>query len=784
MSYSVDSTLLPKIKNENEKMNSEIYVTKRSGELEPLNLDKIHKVLFWACDGITGVSVSEIELRASLQFVDGITTREIHDTIIRSAADLISEQTPNYQFVAARLINYQLRKEIYDQPEPPHLLDIIKKNVRLKKYDADILIKYTEEELNQLNSAIKHARDFELAYVAMEQFRGKYLVKNRTTNEFYETPQVAYMMIAATAFIDDVPEKRMQLVKDYYELVSTHRISLPTPILSSLRKPTRQFSSCTLIDSGDDLESIIAAGTSIVRYVSERAGIGINGGRIRAVDSEIGGGEKSHTGVTPFYRYWQAGLKSCSQGGIRGGSGTLTFPFFHYEFDTIIVLKNNKGTENNRIRQMDYCIQFNRLFYKRLISGGEITFFSPHDVPDLMEAFYQGDNDRFEELYEQYENDDSIRQYSEKAYKVATRFMIERKETGRIYVQNIDHANSHGSFLPELAPITMTNLCVEIDLPTKPLKSADDPEGWIALCTLSAINTGKTRTEEQMEHAAYLTVRALDNILDYQDYVVPAAATHTRLFRPLGIGMINLAYLLAKNDLKYDDDALEFVDDYAEMWSFYLIKASMELAKERGSCDGFHMTKWSKGILPMDTRCQRVDDLVPHNPKMDWEWLREQILINGMRNSTTGAFMPAESSAQAANGVNGVEPPRGTITIKTSKHGVLKQVIPEIGKMKNKYDYLWDQPSPKGYLHIMAVLQKWTDQGISVNTSYNPDNFEDGELSMKVLLDDFVEFYKYGGKQMYYFNTYDGQELVDVSMNDTALPLEEIEDDDCESCKL
>jgi ribonucleoside-diphosphate reductase alpha chain len=764
---------------------SDIQVIKRNGNKEPLDLDKIHKVLFWACEDLTGVSVSEIELRAQLQFSDGITTSQIHETIIRAASDLISEDTPNYQYVAARLINYHLRKEVYGGPVPFSVKDLVVRNVQHGVYDSDILTSYDDDDFEAFESIIKHKRDFDLSFVAMEQFRGKYLVRNRVTNEFFETPQMAYLLIAATMFINEDKSIRMDLIKEYYDIISTQKVSLPTPIMAKARKPTRQFSSCVLVSCDDTMKSIEATTSSIYRYISNSAGLGIEVGSIRALGAEIRGGDAESTGLLPFIRSFQSAVKSCSQGGIRGGAATISYPFWHYEFESLIVLKNNKGTEMNRIRQLDYCVQLNRLAYKRLISKGEIHFFSPEDVPDLAEAFYSGDNDLFETLYEKYENDPTIRKQSMSAIDVFSSIATERKETGRIYIQNIDHANNHGSFKPELAPIKQTNLCVEIDLPTKPLQHIDDPEGWIALCTLSAINWGKIKKPEDFERPAALAVRALDNMLDYQSYPVKAAEVHTRLFRPLGVGIINFAYFLAKNDKKYDSDALDLVDEYTEAWSYYLIRASIDLAKEKGACEGLHMTKYADGVLPIDTRNKNVDSLVEHQERFPWEELRRDLKTYGIRNSTLMALMPSETSAQIANATNGVEPPRGLVSEKVSKHGVLKQVVPEIHKLKNKYDMLWDQKSPKGYLQVMAVLQKYIDQGISTNVSYNPEHFEEGALSMKMLINDLLEFYKYGGKQLYYHNTYDGQkdETIETA-TDTVADEPQQEDEVCESCVL
>ena len=732
-----------------------IKVTKRNGSTELFDLEKVHRVLEWATEGISGVSISEIELKANIQLFDKIPAYDIHELLIKSAAELICENTPNYQFVAARLINYKLRKEVYGEYTPWDLKTVIVQNVMRGVYDGSVLQEYTYEDLDVLDSYIRHDRDNTFTYVGMEQFRGKYLVQDRRTKQVYETPQILYMMIAATLFAKYDKNHRLKVVKDYYDAISQFYISLPTPIMAGLRTPTRQFSSCVLIESGDSLDSINATATSVVRYISKKAGIGIGAGSIRALGAKIGDGSVVHTGLIPFLKYFQAAVKSCSQGGVRGGAATVYLPIWHYEFEDLVVLKNNKGTEENRVRHMDYAFQFNKVMYERLLTGCNITLFSPEEVPDLYEAFYSN-QDKFKTLYEQYEKDESVRKRTMSAIEVFSQFIQERKDTGRIYLMNVDHANSHGSFLPELAPIRMSNLCTEIDLPTTPLKSSDDPNGEISLCTLSAINWGLINDPREFEKYCTLSVRALDALLDYQNYPVPAAKIGTMNRRPLGIGIINLAYFLAKRGLKYDESALETIDEYAEAWSYYLIKASADIAAERGSIPLNHETKYSLGILPIDTYKKEVDELVPHTERMDWAGLREQLKATGIGNSTLMALMPAETSAQISNSTNGIEPPRALVSYKQSKDGVMAQVVPGYHHLKNKYDLLWDQKSPAGYLKICAVLQKYIDQGISVNTSYNPEHFEDGKVPMSQLITDIVTFYKYGGKQLYYNNTFDG----------------------------
>lgn len=767
-------------------MGSEIKVTKRTGDREPLDLEKLHKVVFYACEDITGVSASEVELKSHIQFYDGIKTEDIQETLIKAASDLISDETPNYQWVAGRLINYHLRKMVYNQFEPWHIYDLVKKNVADGFYDEDLLLDYTKEEWERINNFIRHDRDEGLTYAAMEQFRGKYLVKNRVTNKIFETPQMAYALIAATLFSHYDKKTRLQWVKDYYDAVSTFEISLPTPVMAGVRTPQRQFSSCVLIETDDSLDSINATASSIVKYVSQKAGIGIGAGRIRALNSPIRQGDAYHTGVIPFYKHFQSAVKSCSQGGVRGGAATLYYPVWHLEVEDLLVLKNNKGTDDNRVRHMDYGVQFNKLMYERLIEGGDITLFSPHDLPEMYEAFFT-DQEKFKELYEKAEQDPTIRKKSVSALELFGKFMEERKNTGRVYLMNVDHANDHSAFKKDEAPIKQSNLCCEINLPTKPLTSIDDEDGEISLCTLSAINWGLIRDPEDFEKPCELAVRGLDALLTYQSYPIKAAEISTMNRRPLGVGIINFAYWLAKNDLSYSDpDALKLVDRYAEAWSYYLIKASADLAAEQGACLKSSETKYSDGILPIDTYKKDVDDLVPHKERMAWKSLRNQLRKTGIRNSTLMALMPAETSAQISNSTNGVEPPRSFVSIKQSKDGVLKQVVPEFRRLKNKYELLWDQTSPEGYLKIMAVLQKYIDQGISVNTSYNPTFYEDEKIPMSDMLQHLLLFYKFGGKQLYYFNTYDGQGEIEVKeeYSENSQPINTTDDEYCESCVI
>ena len=745
-------------------------VTKRDGTSQPFDLEKVHKVLEWATDGVTGVSVSEIELKANIQLYDKIPAYDIHELLIKSAAELITDSTPNYQYVSARLINYKLRKEVYGSYTPWTLKRLIIENVSRGVYDGAIMDNYEHTEIDELDAYIKHDRDNTFTYAGMEQFRGKYLVQDRKTKQHYETPQMLYMMVAATLFVNYPKETRIKYVKDYYDAISQFYISLPTPIMAGVRTTTRQFSSCVLIESGDSLDSINATSTSIVKYISKKAGIGIGAGSIRAAGARVGDGSVVHTGLIPFLKYFQSAVKSCSQGGVRGGAATVYLPIWHYEFEDLVVLKNNKGTEENRVRHMDYTFQLNKLMYERLLTGGNITFFDPNDVPGLYESFFD-DQDKFKELYEKYERKTSIRKKTMPALDAFQSLLSERKDTGRIYVMNVDHANDHGSFDPKKAPIRMSNLCCEIDLPTKPLNSYDDEEGEISLCTLSAINWGLINHPSEFEKYCDLAVRSLDELLDYQDYPIKAAERSTMNRRPLGIGIINLAYFLAKRGLKYDDGAFTTVDEYAEAWSYYLIKASADIAKEKGKIPLNNDTKYAGGVLPIDTYKEAVNNLVPHKERKPWKSLRNQLQKTGIRNSTLMALMPAETSAQISNSTNGIEPPRALVSYKQSKDGVMAQVVPGYHHLKNKYDLLWEQESPDGYLKICAILQKYIDQGISVNTSYNPEFFEDSKVPMSEMVTDLVTAYKYGLKQLYYFNTHDGA-------GDNS------SEEDCESCKI
>ncbi|WP_367106038.1 class 1a ribonucleoside-diphosphate reductase subunit alpha [uncultured Psychrobacter sp.] len=743
-----------------------IQVTKRDGRLEPIDLDKIHKVIAWAADGLENVSVSQVELKSHIQFYEGIKTRDIHETIIKSAADLISEDTPDYQYLAARLAIFHLRKIAYNQFEPPTLFDHVTKLTNAGKYDEHILQDYSRSEFDELNEYMDHWRDMNLAYAAVEQMAGKYLVQDRVSKTVFESPQFLYMLVGMCLFANYDPAERMNYVKRFYDATSEFKISLPTPIMSGVRTPSRQFSSCVLIECGDSLDSINATTSAIVRYVSQRAGIGINAGRIRALGSPIRGGEAQHTGCVPFYKLFQTAVKCCSQGGVRGGAATLFYPLWHLEVESLLVLKNNRGVEDNRVRHMDYGVQINKTLYTRLIKGQDITLFSPDDTPGLYDAFFE-DQDKFEELYTKYEGDESIRQRQVPAADLFSLMMQERASTGRIYIQNVDHCNTHSPFDATVAPIRQSNLCMEIALPTKPLDNINDETGEIALCTLSAVNLGKVDNVSDIEEPAELIVRALDALLDYQDYPVKAAENGSMRRRTLGVGVINYAYYLAKNGVRYSDDsALGLTHQTFEALQYYLLKASNKLAKEQGACPAFNETTYSQGILPIDTYKKDLDQICQEPLHLDWESLRTDITEHGLRNSTLTALMPSETSSQIANATNGIEPPRGLVSIKASKDGILKQVVPEIEKLRGQYELLWQMPNNDGYLKLVAIMQKFVDQSISANTNYDPVRYEGGRVPMKILLKDLLNAYKLGVKTLYYHNTRDGANDAQADMED------------------
>jgi ribonucleoside-diphosphate reductase alpha chain len=771
-------------------MNQQLSVSKRDGVKEPLDLDKIHRVITWAAKGLDNVSVSEVEIKSHIQFYDGIKTEDIHETIIKAAADLISEQTPDYQYLSARLAVFHLRKKAYGQFEPPRLYDHVKSMVEDKRYDEHLLEDYTAADFDEMDKFIVHSRDLDFSYAAVKQLEGKYLVQNRVTGKIYESAQFLYVLVAACLFAKYPKETRLDFIKRFYDATSKFKISLPTPIMAGVRTPTRQFSSCVLIEAGDNLDSINATTSAIVKYVSQRAGIGINAGRIRALGSPIRNGEAFHTGCIPFYKHFQTAVKSCSQGGVRGGAATLFYPLWHLEVESLLVLKNNRGVEENRVRHLDYGVQFNRTMYQRLIKDEYITLFSPSDVPGLYDAYF-ADQDLFDELYVKYEQDENIRKKRIKAVELFALFLNERASTGRIYLQNVDHCNTHSPFNPEFAPIRQSNLCLEIALPTIPLQNVNDEEGEIALCTLSAFNLGAIDSLDELDELAQLAVRALDNLLDYQDYPVPAALNATMGRRTLGVGVINFAYYLAKNGAKYSDGSGNgLIHRTFEAIQFYLLKASNDLAQERGACPKFNETTYAQGLLPIDTYKKSVDSYCDEPLHLDWESLRTNIVKHGLRNSTLSALMPSETSSQISNATNGIEPPRGLISVKSSKDGVLKQVVPELNRLRNQYELLWDIPNNEGYLQLCGIMQKFIDQTISANTNYDPTKYPDNKVPMQQLLKDLLTAYKYGMKTLYYHNTRDGAGITTgkkksaVEANPTTVIIED--DDDCEggACKI
>ena len=763
-------------------MNTEIKVIKSDGSKVSIDLDKIHKMVEKSCRNITGVSESLVEMNSGLQFYDGITTQEIQKILVKSASDLISLESPNYQFVAARLLLFAVQKQVFntkwkDAEIYPPLRDIVERNVEKGLYTEDLLNDYTEKEYEKLNSYLRHSRDYEFTYAGLQQVVDKYLIQDRSTGTLFETPQFMYMLIAMTLFRNYDKDKRLSYIQKYYNATSQFKINIPTPIMAGVRTPLKQFASCVLVDSDDTLDSLFASDMAIGRYVAQRAGIGINAGRVRGLGAKIRGGEVQHTGVIPFLKKFESTVRCCTQNGVRGGSATVHFPIWHQEIEDIIVLKNNKGTEDNRVRKLDYSIQLSELFYKRFLNNEEITLFSPHDVPGLYEAF---GTDTFDEMYEKYENAYSIPKKKISARELITDLLKERAETGRIYIMNIDHSNTHSSFLDK---VNMSNLCQEITLPTDPIQHIDDHSGEIALCILSAVNVGVVKDEE-LEEICDLAVRGLEELIDYQEYPVSAAEMSTRARRSLGIGYIGLAHYLAKNRVKYSDqNAWNLVHELTEKFQYYLLKSSNELAKEKGACDYFDRTKYSQGILPIDTYKKDVDDIVKPNYNMDWEKLRAEIMTNGLRHSTLTAQMPSESSSVSSNATNGIEPPRDYLSVKKSKKGTLKQIVPQYSHLKSAYTLLWDMPDNTGYINVVAVMQKFFDQGISGNWSYNPENYDNNEVPVSVMAKDLLNTYKYGWKTSYYQNTMDGK-VEDVIQE--PLPQDPFDDDgeDCDACAI
>jgi len=775
-------TTKTKIKNKKYKNlmpntnSSTIKVQKRDGRLEDLDINKIHFVVEEACEGLSGVSSSQIEMNANIQFYDGMTTKDIQNVLVRSANDLISLETPNYQYAAARLLSYDVRKEAHGQYEYIPLLKLIIRNVRSGVYDKAILDKYTKTEIKKFNTWIRRERDLKFTYAGLRQICDKYLVQDRSSGQIYETPQDMYMMIAATLFADYPAKTRMQYVKKYYDAISQHKINIPTPVMAGVRTPIRQFASCVLVDSDDTLPSIFSSDMAIGLYVARRAGIGINAGRIRGINSKIRGGEVQHTGVIPFLKKFESTVRCCTQNGVRGGNATVHFPIWHPEIEDILVLKNNKGTEDNRVRRMDYSIQISKLFYERFMNEEDITLISPHLAPGLYEAF---GTEEFDDLYLKYEADKTIPKKTVPAQDLFFDLLKERAETGRIYIMNLDHCNSHSSFKDK---VSMSNLCQEITLPTTPIQDIHDEQGEIALCILSAVNVGALNDLSELENICDLSVRALEQIIDYQDYPVKAAEVSTKKRRSLGIGYIGLAHYLAKNGVKYSDPkAWELVDRLSEAFQYYLLRASCDIAIEKGKCEGFERTKYADGLLPIDHYKKDVDEIVPHKQRMAWESLRKDIAKHGLRHSTLSAQMPSESSSVVSNETNGIEPPRALLSIKKSKKGPLKQIAPGFPKLKNDYTLLWEMPDNTGYINVVAMMQKYFDQAISGNWSYNPLKFDNNEVPLSVMAQDMLMAYKFGWKTSYYQNTYDFKgEEEDVQPAGLSAVKEEDEGEDVE----
>tara|TARA_B100001142_G_scaffold150641_1_gene151365 strand:+ start:5888 stop:8185 length:2298 start_codon:yes stop_codon:yes gene_type:complete len=765
-------------------MSNGIKVKKRNGTTEPIDLTKLHTMVEAACSGLSGVSASQVEINSGIQFYDGITTAEIQEILIRSASDLIDLEHPNYQFVAARLLLFAVRKSLYGKMRTlPDLNTQIMNCTMNDVYDKEIFTKYSLEEIEEVNTYIDHERDFMFTYAGLRQVVDKYLVQDRSSGQVYETPQFMYIMIALTIFAEYPKETRLSYVRRYYNAISRHRINIPTPIMAGVRTPLRQFASCVLVDVDDTLDSIFSSDMAIGKYVAQRAGIGINAGRIRGINSKIRGGEVQHTGVVPFLKKFESTVRCCTQNGIRGGSATVHFPIWHQEIEDILVLKNNKGTEDNRVRKLDYSIQISKLFYERFIQNGEISLFSPHDVPGLYDAF---GTDSFDDRYVEYESDQSIPRKTVSAQELILNLLKERAETGRVYIMNIDHCNSHSSFKDK---VNMSNLCQEITLPTDPINHIDDDFGEIALCILSAINVGKLKNLNELEELCDLSVRGLEELIDYQEYPVKAAERATKARRSLGIGFIGLAHYLAKNGEHYDDPrAHKLVHELSEAFQFYLLKASNEIAKEKGWCSDFGRTKYADGILPIDTYKKEVDEVVAPEYACDWGALRESIEKYGLRHSTLSAQMPSESSSVVSNATNGIEPPRDYLSIKKSKKGPLKQIVPSYGHLKNNYTLLWDMESNEGYIKIVAIMQKFFDQAISGNWSYNPEHYPDNEVPVSVMAQDLLTTYKLGWKTSYYQNTHDlkTDDLEDKKedLEQILSLIEETEEDDCESCKI
>jgi ribonucleoside-diphosphate reductase alpha chain len=772
-----------------------INVIKRNGETVPLDISKIQRQVAYDCKGIDNVSPSMIEIKAQIELHDGISTETIDELLLKAMVNLIDEtENPdinnvNYQYVAGRQKVSMLRKEVYGTYTPPPLYDIVKKNVDSGMYTSELLDWYTKDEWDIIDLIIDHSKDENYTYAAIAQLAEKYLVQNRATGQIYETPQVRYAIAAATAFHNEPKDKRLKYVKEYYECASDGHFTLATPVLAGLGTTTKQFSSCVLITSDDTLDSIFAAGEMMAKYASKRAGIGLEIGRIRPLGAPIRNGEIKHTGMIPFLKKWFGDLRSCSQGGVRNASCTVTFPIWHYQFEDLIVLKNNQGTEETRVRQMDYSVVVNKMFFNRFAKNENITLFDPHDVPDLYEAYYR-DSEEFEKLYTMYESKRGIKKKVLPAVEIFKNGILkERTDTGRIYLVFIDNVINQGPFDTKLDPIYQSNLCQEILLPTKPFQRIEDEAGRIALCTLGSVNWGAFKSPQEMRKACRVLVRSLSNLLSYQDFLSVQSKLANLDFEPLGVGITNLAYWHAKRNFRYGEpEALAEVKRWMEHQAYYLTETSVELAQEKGACKLSQQTYYGKGVFPWERRAEGVNELTDFSPSMDWESLREKLLKYGIRNATLMAVAPVESSSVVLNSTNGIEMPMELISVKESKAGSFVQVVPEYKRLKNRYQMMWDQKDCIEYLKTSAVLAVYIDQSLSTNTFYNPAYFAEGKVPGTLIAKNLMLAYKWGLKTIYYSLISKIGSKVALNATDNIIPFQKqelIEDDeDCLACKL
>lgn len=739
-------------------MNKEIFIKKRGGALEKFSADKINKVLQWATEGIKNVSFEEVAMNAHLSFFDGMTSDNIHVALIEAAAQQISVEKPNYQYVASRLLNYQLRKRVWGGKNPPKLYDLVKTNIEKFVYDEQILEWYSKKDFDKLDEYLKHDRDLDFSYAGIKQLCDKYLIQNRSTKEIYETPQFAYMLIAMT-FFKNYKENRLDYVKKAYNYFSKHKINLPTPIMAGVRSVMKSYASCSLFTVDDTLKSIFSNNSAVGYATASRYGIGLNLSRLRATNAPIRNGEVIHTGPIPFAKAFESTVKSCHQNGIRGGSATVNFAWFHYDIMDILVLKNNAGTDDNRVRKLDYCIGLDKLIFERFIENKDVTLFSYHECQSLWNRFGYDD---FKEKYEKAENNKNIK--FKKKVKARDLLMLlakERLETGRIYTMFVDHANSHGSWLDQ---VDTSNLCLEVNHPLIPINDVNDPNGEIGVCILAAVNWLEITSDDEMKSVCDVIVRMLDSLIEHQNYFVPAAENFAKKRRSLGVGITNLAAMLAREGVKYwDKEAPNIAARWMEKMSYYLIDASVEMAKEFGPCEKFDRTKFSQGILPVDTYKKDVDEFITEPLNMDWEGLREKIKTHGMRHSTLTACMPVESSSVIQSSTNGIEPPRSLISHKGSKTNILPVVVPGVEKYKDDYTFAFDMPDNSGYLRVAAAIQKFTDMSISTNTYYIPSRYPQNKVPVQDVIKDMMLAYKYGLKNLYYANTDDGDKQTAMS---------------------